>query len=71
MNTVAISRRLRELRGNTPREAVALAVGVTAQAIANYETGIRVPTDEIKIKLAEYYNTTVQELFFEAEVNET
>ena len=60
-----IGKRLRDLRGDRPRELVALAVGITSQALINYETGMRVPKDAIKAKLAAYYGKTVQELFYD------
>lgn len=65
MDAVKIGERLRNLRGDQPREAVALAVGVTAQAVANYETGARIPVDEIKLRLAEHFGKTVQEIFYD------
>ena len=57
--------RLRKLRGDRSREEVAMAVGVTAQAISNYEIGIRTPSDDIKCKLANFFGKTVQEIFFD------
>jgi DNA-binding XRE family transcriptional regulator len=65
VDAVKIGERLRNLRGDQPREAVALAVGVTAQAVANYETGARIPADEIKLRLAEHFGKTVQEIFYD------
>ncbi len=59
-----IAERLVKARGDRKREEVAAAVGVSLSAISMYENGDRVPRDETKVKLAEYYNTTVQELFF-------
>lgn len=59
-----IAERLKKARGNIPRETVAEAVGVTVSAISMYENGQRIPRDEIKVKLADYYRTTVQALFF-------
>lgn len=55
--------KLIKARGNRTREEVANAIGVSISAMAMYETGARVPRDEIKIRLANYYNTTVQYLF--------
>lgn len=52
-------------RGNRTREEVAAAVGVSVSAIGMYEAGARVPRDEIKVRFASYFNTTVQELFFD------
>lgn len=61
---MTIAERLIKARGNTSREAVASAIGVSISAIAMYENGERVPRDEIKVRLADYYKTTVQSLFF-------
>ena len=61
---MTVAERLIAARGNKPREAVATAVGVTVSAISMYENGERVPRDEIKVRLADYFGMTVQELFF-------
>ena len=55
--------RLRELRGNIPRETVADAVGISVSAISMY--GERIPRDVVKVKLASYYGRSVQEIFFD------
>lgn len=60
-----VGERLRKLRGDRSREEVAVAIGVTAQAICNYEIGSRTPSDTIKCLLAEYYGKTVQDIFFD------
>ena len=59
-----IGERLRTLRGARPQKEVGDAVGVTAMAISQYERGERVPTDNIKMALAYYFNTTVDASFF-------
>ena len=64
VSELTVAERLIKARGNKRREDVATAVGVSVSAIAMYENGERVPRDETKIKLADYYKTTVQELFF-------
>ena len=61
---MTVAERLVQARGDKKREEVAAAVGVSLSAIAMYENGERVPRDETKIKLADYYHTTVQALFF-------
>lgn len=66
MDKAKIGKMLVALRGEKRREEVALAIGVTAQAIANYESGLRVPSDDVKVKLANYYGKTVQDIFFAA-----
>lgn len=55
-------------RGKRSRDEVAKAVGVSLSAIAMYESGARVPRDEIKVKLADYFGTSVQSLFFDENV---
>lgn len=59
-----VAERLIEARGKTPRKEVADAVGVSLSALSMYENGQRIPRDEIKVKLAQYYRTSVQALFF-------
>lgn len=61
---------LRKLRGNKTVEEVANAVGVSRSAIVMYESEERVPRDEIKIRLADYYKRTVQYIFFAKNVTE-
>lgn len=61
---MTVAERLIKARGDKKREEVASAIGVSLSAIAMYENGERIPRDETKIKLAEFYNKTVQELFF-------
>ncbi len=61
-----IGRRLLKLRENLSREEVASAIGVSVSAIQMYENGERIPRDSIKIKIAEYFGCTVQEIFFDA-----
>lgn len=56
--------KLLKARGNKKRADVASDVGISLSAIAMYEIGARVPRDEIKVKLANYYGVSVQELFF-------
>lgn len=56
--------KLRELRGNKSTKEIANAIGVSQAAISMYETGKRVPKDEIKKKLASYFGVTVDYLFF-------
>ena len=64
MDNMKIAERLRKLRGDKSQREVADAVGVTAMAMSLYESGERIPRDEIKIKLAKYYQTTVDAIFF-------
>lgn len=56
--------KLKELRGERSQEFVANDLGISVSALGMYETEQRVPRDEIKIKLANYYQSTVQAIFF-------
>ena len=67
LNAKEIGERLVKLRGTTPREAVAKDIGISVSAISMYENGERIPRDAIKIKLAEFYGKSVQEIFFDQE----
>ena len=59
-----IGQRLRELRGETPREIVAKACDISASALSMYENGSRIPRDEIKIRIANYSKLSGQCIFF-------
>ena len=56
---------LREKRGLTQRE-VAEALGISVSAYSAYEIGARTPRDEVKRKIASFYNRSVQFIFFNA-----
>lgn len=64
MNAKEIGQKLINLRGLRSQEEVATAVGTSVSAIGMYERGERIPRDEIKIKIAKYYQTSVQDIFF-------
>lgn len=65
MDAEKIAKILLGLRGKRSREEVAAAVGISTSALAMYENAMRIPRDETKIKIAEYYGKSVQEIFFE------
>ena len=64
MNSKAIAEILRNLRGNKTLDQVSKETGLTVSALSNYENGIRIPRDEIKIQIANYYHKSVEEIFF-------
>lgn len=65
MDAEKIANSLIELRGKKSREEVASAIGISTSALAMYENAMRIPRDETKIKIAEYYGKSVQKIFFE------
>lgn len=62
-----IGDKLRQLRTkkNKTQDEVASVIGISKSALAMYETGRRVPRDEIKIKIAAYYKVSIVNLFFD------
>ena len=55
---------LKRLRGEKARKEVAEAIGITERALKSYELGDRVPRDDVKQKIANYYGMSVTYLFF-------
>lgn len=66
MDKKRIAEKLIALRGEQSRADVAQRLKISRSALAMYETGERVPRDEIKIRIAELYKTTVESIFFNA-----
>ena len=64
MNKHEVGKRLATLRGKKSQKEVATAIGISSSTLAMYETGRRMPKDENKVKLADYYGTTVMDIFF-------
>lgn len=64
MNTKDIAEKLVSLRGKKSLREVAEANGISISALSMYEAGNRIPRDEIKIRLANYYKVSVEELFY-------
>lgn len=59
-----IARILVDLRGSKSRAEVAAALNLSVSAVAMYENGDRIPRDETKLKIAEYYGKSVEEIFY-------
>ena len=59
-----VGQKLKDLRGDRSRDGVAAAVGISSSALGMYENNLRMPRDDIKKKLADFYGVTVQHLFF-------
>ena len=64
MDSEKIAQTLVKLRGAPPRAEVAIALGISVSALGMYETGARIPRDETKRKIAQYYEKTVEEIFY-------
>lgn len=64
MNKENIAKKLTELRGERTREEVSNALNISVSTLQMYENGQRIPRDIIKIKIADYYQKSVGEIFF-------
>lgn len=71
MNREEVGKRLRALRGSRSLEEVSKALGVTPMAVSLWERGERIPSDDMKIKIAAYFKRTVTFIFFPKQVNKT
>ena len=69
MNVDAIKERLVKARGDRSQTEVAKGVGISTSALSMYESGERIPRDEVKEAIARYYGLTVGFLFFGEEVH--
>lgn len=61
---MSFGEKLRELRGNRTQEELADELHITKSSLAMYERDERVPRDEVKVRIANFFGKTVQELFF-------
>lgn len=59
-----MNEKLIALRGERSQEEVAKALGISVSALSMYEQGNRIPRDEVKIRMAEYYGISIEALFF-------
>ena len=59
--------KLKRLRGNKSQQRAADDIGITKSALAMYERDERVPRDEVKVRIANYYGVSLVFLFFNGE----
>ncbi len=64
---MSFGEKLKELRGKKSQEEIASDIGITKSSWAMYERNERVPRDEVKVKIARFFNKSVQEIFFGSE----
>ena len=71
MTKEAIGLKLFDLRNSKSisRTEMSKETKITERSIAAYERGERVPRDEVKIVLANYFSVSVQEIFFDEELH--
>lgn len=71
MNAKEIGKRLTELRGSKTQEEVSKCLKISVSALSMYERGERIPRDNIKIRISEYYGVPIYDLFFANKTHET
>ena len=58
------NRKMVAFRADRTQKQVAQEMGIPSSTYAMIESGHRFPRRELQVKLARYFNTTVDELFF-------
>jgi len=53
-----------KLRGAKKRPEVAKSLGITPQALGNFERGQRTPSLILAKKIADYYGVSLEDIFF-------
>jgi len=71
IDTQKMAEKLVELRAGRSQAEVAEALGISVSALSMYEQGQRVPRDEIKVRIANYYNVSIPSIFFILKGHET
>ena len=64
IDSKVIGERLKSLRGDKTIKEVAESLNISESALSMYETGNRIPRDEIKMRIANYYGKSVQSIFY-------
>lgn len=58
-----MAKRLRQLRGSRTLEEIACAAGISVSSLEQYEQGIRVPNDALKLRLAQLLEVELEDIF--------
>lgn len=64
VNPDVIGSKLRTLRGEKTLEEAAKELDISPSTLGMYEQGRRVPRDNVKIRIAKFYNVSIEEIFF-------
>ena len=66
MDAKKIGKKIKTLREskNISREKFANSVNISTSALSMYETGQRIPRDEVKLRIARYFETSIEDIFF-------
>lgn len=61
--------KLIDLRGKKTVTEVAKGLGITRQMLSAIEGGTRTPSLELARRIANYYSSSIEEIFFETKCN--
>lgn len=64
LSTQEVGEKIRALRGDLGQEELGKALGCTKNAISQYERGLRMPSDKMKVEIANYFGLPVSSIFF-------
>lgn len=64
MDKNIIGKRLKDLRGERTLEDVGKDLQVTAMAVSLWERGERIPNDDMKLKISNYFGVPLFDIFF-------
>lgn len=56
---------------NLTQEEFGKEIGISASAVTMYETGRRVPRDEIKVKIANFFGVPIERIFYQKKLHDT
>lgn len=73
MNAKEIGKRICDLRKSfrMTKRFMAQALGISYNSVCSYEYGIRIPSDETKIKIANLFGTSVESIFYSDDNHKT
>ena len=73
MNAEEIGKRISDLRKSfkMTKRAMARALGISYKSVCSYEYGKRIPGDEDKIRIANLFGVSVEDLFYAKDNHET
>lgn len=64
LDSKRIGDKIKAIRGELSRADYARLIGVSGSSVAMYESGRRIPRDEIKLAIANAAKKSVEEIFF-------
>lgn len=66
INAKTIGLKIKNLREshNLTQDEFCKKVDITQSALSNYENGLRIPRDEVKLRIARCFDTSIEAIFY-------